>query len=246
MAIERIEEYPNTGVAKVIFKSTKKFPEGWFYCDIEYLDLVKKYNWCLVNQGKNLICIMAHKNPYENIYFHQAIAEKILGYKPDYIDHINRLEIDNTDRNLNVVTQQQNIRNAQSRGYYIRPCGFTPIVRVNNRDYYNSSYKFEAEAALATYHLRQLRYSDYDYNFFLDRQNDLDIVDLQYTGKISEEEATFRHIMRYAKNNAWYVYRYNLFDYFKQYNISIPEFRLDEQGFMVHPITNQKLCPFHK
>ena len=244
IAVAKIEEYSITGVAKVILKPTKAFPNGgWFYCDIEHLDLVERYTWFLAYQGKNRICVEARKNPYENILFHQTLTEKILGYNPDCIDHVNLLEIDNTDCNMNLVDAQKNRRNTPSQGYYYNFYGFRPKIRCDCRSFYDTTYKSEAEAALATYYLRQQYYSDYDYAFLKDRRNDLDIIDLQYTGKISEEEATFRHVMRYARDNAWYVYRYNLFNYFKQYHIPVPEFRLDEQGFMVHPITGQKLCP---
>ena len=244
MAVAKIEEYPVTGVAKVYLKPTKLFPQGWFYCDIEHLDLVERYNWGLVNRGKNGIYVMTDIGFRQKILFHQALAEKILGYRPEYIDHISGLEIDNTDRNMNIVTQQQNTRNKLSRGYIVNTVGFIPNIAISNKAYYDKSYRSEAEAVLASYYFRKQYFSDYNYNFYLDRRNDLDIVDLQYTGKISEEEATFKHVMRYAKSNAWYVYRYNLFDYFKQYNVSIPEFRLDERGYMIHPVTGQKLCPY--
>ena len=35
---------------------------------------------------------------------------------------------------------------------------------------------------------------------------DLDILDLERTGQISEEEAIYRHVLRYAADNAWYVF----------------------------------------
>ena len=244
MAVAKIEEYSVTGVAKVILKPTRVFPQGWFYTDMKHIDLVKRYGWHLDKIGKNLVCVKAYTNFQQKIRFHQALAEKILNYIPDCIDHINLLEIDNTDRNMNIVTSQQNQKNKPSQGYISRGIGFLPQIYLDKKAYYDKSYKSEAEAALATYYLRQQYFLDYDYNFFLDRRNDLDIVDLQYTGKICEEEATFRHVMRYARDNAWYIYRYNLFDYFRQYNVPIPQFSLDSQGYMIHPITGQRLCPF--
>ena len=96
-----------------------------------------------------------------------------------------------------------------------------------------------------TDYLRNILKEDYYiYDFLKDRRNDLDILDLERTGVISEEEATYRHVIRYAKDNAWYYYRYNLEQYFKDNHIPVPDFSLDEQGFMRHPITNQLLCPF--
>ena len=50
--------------------------------------------------------------------------------------------------------------------------------------------------------------------------------------------------MRYAKDNAWYIFRYNLEDYFKAYNVPLPAYSLNIEGRMVHPVTGQILCPF--
>lgn len=81
------------------------------------------------------------------------------------------------------------------------------------------------------------------YDFLKDRRKDIDILDLERTGQISEDEAIYRHVCRYAKDNAWYVYRYNLFEYFTENYISVPAFSIDSDGFMAHPITGQRLCP---
>ena len=86
--------------------------------------------------------------------------------------------------------------------------------------------------------------SNFNYNFKLDRRNDLDILDLERTGIISQEEATYRHVRRYVDDNPWYVYRYGLEEYCKDNHIVIPNFTLDEQGFMIHPITGQRFCPY--
>lgn len=81
------------------------------------------------------------------------------------------------------------------------------------------------------------------YDFLKDRRKDIDILDLERTGKISEDEAVYHHVCRYAKDNAWYVYRYDLFEYFRDNHLSVPAFSIDSDGFMVHSITGQKLCP---
>lgn len=243
MAVEKIEIYEKTGVAKVILKPTKNYPNGYFYTDIEHIDIVNSYGWNLIKHHVNEVYVKVTTREEGMLYFHQVLAKKILGYHPSYIDHISLLELDNTDRNLNVVTSNQNSRNRVTKSYHLFPCGFRPQVHVNSQIIWDKFYKSEADAALATYYLRKSAYSDYDYDFFKDRRGDLDIVDLQYTGKISEEEATFRHVMRYAKDNAWYVYRYNLFDYFKENGVGIPDFSLDIEGHMIHPVTGQELCP---
>ena len=67
-------------------------------------------------------------------------------------------------------------------------------------------------------------------------------MDLERTGQISEDEAVYRHVLRYA-DNAWYLYRYNLFEYYKDNNIPIPVYAIDDEGFMTHHITGQRLYP---
>ena len=90
---------------------------------------------------------------------------------------------------------------------------------------------------------RKLGNDWYMFDFKKYRRGSEDIIDLERTGQISEEEATYRHILRYS-DNAWYMLRYDLEQYYKDNHIPIPEYRLDESGFMIHPITGQKLCPF--
>lgn len=81
-----------------------------------------------------------------------------------------------------------------------------------------------------------------DYINHIDRRKDIDLLDLERTGQISEDEAVYRHVLRYA-DNAWYIYRYNLFSYFRDNRIPIPAFSTDINGFMCHPVTGHRLCP---
>ena len=67
-------------------------------------------------------------------------------------------------------------------------------------------------------------------------------VTLERTGRISEEEAVYHHVCRYA-DNAWFYYRYNLTEYFRDNHLKVPDYAIDEEGYMTHPITGQKLCP---
>lgn len=114
MAVLRIEEYED--ILKVILKPTKKFPIGYFYTDNNPIarGLVESYSWFLNKKGRT-ICVTAHigvlTTGRKTLYFHQEYAKKVLDYYPNYLDHIDGLEIDNRDVNLNIVTNQQNIRN---------------------------------------------------------------------------------------------------------------------------------------
>lgn len=243
MAVLRVEEYGE--VLKVILKPTKAFPVGYFYTDNNpaAIELINNYSWFLTKQGRNT-CVLTH-NYGTVISFHQEYANKVLDYYPDCIDHINRVELDNRNINLNVVTTQQNIKNQPTRGYiFDARCNcFQPKYKLNYKDNYRGSYKSEPEVLLATYQLRQEVYVDYDYNFYLDRNNDLDILDLEIIGKITTQQATYYHVKRYVESNPWYAYRYNLFDYCKQNSINIPSFSLDSQGFMIDN-TGKRLCPY--
>lgn len=249
MAVQRIEEYGD--VLKVILKPTEAFPVGYFYTDNNSIarELVKSYTWYLHKRGKTISVITSLGTPKKGqkiLYFHQEYAKRVLDYYPNCIDHINRLEIDNRDYNLNIVTSQQNNRNRPTIGYkFVKNKLFLPRYTLNGNHYYFScSFKTEPEALITTFKLRQEIYADYNYSFLLDRQDDLDILNLELTGKITSDYATYLHVKRYVENNAWYIYRYNLFEYCKQNNIAIPDFSLDSQGFMINPVTKERLCPY--
>lgn len=245
--IERIEQYEDT--LKVILKSTKKFPNGYFYCDADAIDLVQSYSWFLDKKNKNIFVKALKDIPYigqKTIQFHREYADRILDYYPKYIDHINGLEIDNRDINLNVVNNQQNARNRPSAGYAFDAVYnvFRPNCILNHKVNYRDSYKIEPEALVATYFLRQEVYSDYNYNFLEDRRNFENLLDSEVKGVVSHEEANYLRAKKLIENNPWYVYRYNLFNYCKENKIVIPNFSLDKQGFMINPNTGLRLCPY--
>lgn len=250
--VDRIEQYNDT--LKVILKPTKKFPDGknYFYCDSEDIDLVQSYSWFLHQDRKN-ICVTAGDSWKNNYQFHRELAIKYLGYYPGYLDHINGLEIDNIDDNLNEVTQQQNTYNKPTRGYTFnkRYNNFQTHINFNQElvrlyGVVHSEFEVCQLAYITETDFLRLKMQEdyYMYDFLKDRRNDLDILDLERTKKISPEEATYRHVKRYVESNCWYVYRYGLEDYCKEHHIAIPDFDLDEQGFMVDKITRKKLCPF--
>lgn len=251
MAFDIIRLFDNTDVAKVMLKPTKAFPDGgYFYVSVEDAHLIQRWDAWLIKsntkQKTQRVGIQTLLNKEKPVDLGLALTNEIYGYIPAYTDHYNGVPIDNTRKNIIPVTSQQNNRNSHSKGYSCASNRFTPNISVCRRQIHFPYCKTEAECCLTVYDLREDYYSDYDYSFMADRRGDLDILDLEYTGQISSEEATFRHVMRYAKDNAWYVYRYNLFDYFKSNGVAIPKFTTNEDGYMTHPITGQLLCPFHK
>ena len=251
MAVERIEEYvqkDGTGVLKVILTPQKAFPNGsYFYCDAEDIDLVEGYTWYL-DIHRNTAYVKAFWGS-GNIKFHQELALKKLGHYIECIDHRNRIGFDNCDENLFSVSSLENEHNKVTRGYhdearsdYKKGLIWRVLIKDGKAKFY--TVQNEVEACISRCNLEKEHYVN-PYGFILDRSQALDLLDLERTGKISADEATYRHVMKYA-DNAWYYYRYGLEDYFKQNNIPVPQYALDEQGYMVHPITGQKLCPLTK
>ena len=256
--VESIKEYQQVNgvcILKVFLKPTKKFPNGYFYTPSEAIDLVQKYTWCL-HQHRNRVQVVAHTGSdycRKIILFHKELFRFYQGYDwQEDIDHINLIEFDNTDGNLNAILHQQNLYNTFVRGYiYGNNQGtFRPKVVINSKHYrpYSVVYR-EDEACILQNRLEQVDLKSlsgthyYMFDILKYRRGYEDILDLERTGKISEEEAT-REVVRSFEDNAWFYLRYNLAEYFKDNHIAVPEYRLDAEGFMVHPITNQKLCPF--
>ena len=259
MAVLKIEEYKQmngVSILKVFCKPTKKFPEGgYFYAPAEAIDLVQKYSWFL-HQDRNRVCVRAKADSdycKKTIQFHKELFKFYQGYVwQEDIDHINHIEFDNTDQNLNAVTGSQNQYNRFTKGYfYSKDRGhFQPKIIINSKTYHPFSVTHREDDACYLQNeveqvwLREKLGSEcYMFDFLKYRRGSEDLLDLERTGKISEEEAIYRHIMGYS-NNAWFYLRYGLEHYFKDYHIKVPKYSLDTKGFMVHPITGQRLCPF--
>ena len=243
MSVECIEKYKQLNgidILKVILKPTKRFPEGaYFYADACDEELVRSYAWLLNSQKQPYVVAKC----YQYLCFHREKARNILDDYPDYINHVNGIEFDNVNQNLDKVTNQQNLWARPSKGYHKdkRFRSFEPYVAVNSRLIRAKCVRTEIEACQVAYQL-ELQYQDYRYDFLRDKRKDTDILDLERTGQISEDEAVYRHVLRYA-DNAWFYFRYNLAEYFRDNQLRIPAFSLDSQGYMVSPITGQHLCP---
>ena len=247
MAVLNIKEYRqlnDNDVLKVILKPTKTFPEGaYFYADACDEKLVRQYTWVLHTKMEPYVrAVIGSSCNQQGLRFHREKARNILKYYPDYINHINGIEFDNTNQNLDKVTSQQNRWCALSRGYAILGKSFLPYVRINSRLIRAKCTRTEVEACISAYQL-EMQYEDYMYSFLKDRRKDTDILDLERTGQISEDEAVYRHVLRYASDNAWYYYRYNLTEYFMNNHLKIPDYVIDSNGFMTHSVTGRRLCP---
>lgn len=271
-------------ILKVYCRPTKSFPDGlnYFYAPVEAIDLVNKYTWFLMRLNKRvMVCASDMKNKKKRtIYFHKELFKFYHGYDWNCeIDHVNLVDFDNTDKNLNAVTYNQNGINKFIRSYgvyyvednvyfrakfnlngvcYIisdyadeiyRRTGIRVSAKENGllgKFSYSSGKLNEDDVCRVQYELINI-VSDskgmYSFDFKKYRRGSEDILDLERTGQISEEEATYRHVLQYA-DNAWYMLRYNLEQYYKENHIPIPKYSLDSNGFMVHPITGKKLCPF--
>lgn len=254
MSDPKIETYKmknGVDILKVYCKPTVKFLDGknYFYADARAIDLVKKYVWRL-SKDENRVYVQAKDGWHDTCVFSQEWYKLCLGHPVEYVDHINSVGFDNINQNLNIVTNQQNQFNRLTKGYYYKNKSFKSKITLNGQ----SCYPFpvvhgEDEACMQRNNIEQCWLKDglgndyYMFDFKKYRRGSEDILDGERTGIISEDEAVYQHIMRYAEN-AWFYLRFGLQDYFKDNNIAVPKYALDENGFMVHPITNQKLCPF--
>lgn len=261
MSVLRKEYYTQLNgveVIKVILTPTKVFSNGYFYAPREAESLIDSFCWYLSKSSKNRLQVVAGVNnegTYKNYLFHKELFRFYHGYDcQEDIDHFNMIEFDNIDQNLNAVSHQQNQFNHFTKGYLYHK-GFNHFqarYKLNGRNYYPFSITHkEDEACTQANHVDQVILREelgdeyYRFDFLKYRRDSEDILDLERQGIISEEEATYQHILRYS-NNAWYYLRFGLQDYFEQNNIPVPKYDLDENGFMIDINTRQRLCPFYK
>lgn len=104
--IERYRQLNGEDVLKVILKPTKTFPEGaYFYADAIDEELVRSYTWCLHTQKQPYVVAgFGGRDSQQTKQFHQEKAYNILDDYPDYINHVNGIEFDNINMNLDKVT----------------------------------------------------------------------------------------------------------------------------------------------
>lgn len=202
MAVQNIEQYKmknGMDILKVYTKPTKKFPNGaCFYADAEEIDLVKNHTWWLNKKG-NSIYVKSFIFP-NNCRFHRELCFLQLGYYVACIDHVNGIGFDNITQNLNVVTNSQNKFNIFTKGYSYRnkDSSFQSSICLNSKIYYPFSIvRREDEICIQRNDVEQnwlkeqMQDDYYMFDFKKYRRGSEDILDLERTGVISEDEAVY-------------------------------------------------------
>lgn len=166
--------------------------------------------------------------------FNYLYTHNLTSYYGD-IDHISMNRLDNTSLNLRNIPHKLNCLNKPSVGYLINKNGSFSVLGRGNIS--GNTYNNEFDAVCETGFIeKEFKKSFPEGEFLFDymkwRSYDNDILLKYYRGSISAEEATYRHVMKHA-NNAWVYYRYNLQDYYRDNHISVPDFSLNKDGFML-------------
>lgn len=230
-----------TGISKVILNPTQSYPIGVNHFFMSTKDVPVVLNnkaWSIGRdrlQGKSY----GDDGKYINLILSHEIFERRGISIQGNIVYRNRVNIDNTFDNLMDVSVQVKNKSAPSRGYSIVNNRYTPTVFVNGVTRSHASVRQEDKAAELQCQLDK-EFGGYD--FLADRVGEEDLIELVYSGVISEDEAEIRHLLRRA--NAWHVLRYGLEDVYKKHKLPIPKYELDDLGRMVDPKTKQGLCPY--
>lgn len=153
----------------------------------------------------------------------------------------------------NVVESESTLFQSQRQ----LPKGYVDLPYPNGNIYFRVGHTFKLmERSItsivttedeACYRAREFDLNNYDnrpfiFDFGQYRLMDLDLLDLERTGQISSEVAYYNMVRRYA-DNAWFIIRYGLEGYCRDNRIQVGSYKLDENGYMVHPITGMRLCP---
>lgn len=248
---------------------------GYFYVSSDVDSILNDFRWHLhkehnTNHGTQYVMssISAYaREKYDiqsasTINIHQIVFFMYAGYNYDtssyVIDHLNSVQLDNTDMNLDIVTRSRNSYNNFSQGYQLmrrpnRPLGFHPrfwstvknknIGAIHYKDLILRDLGIKIESSSTKSKLNELdccriqNYLEYNiannykFDFTKFRRYDLDLLDDLRCGRLSEDDELYKFLTRY--NNAWYYYRYNLSALFERYNIKKPDIFLDSEGFLV-------------
>ncbi len=237
MAYKEFREKSGTDTLKVNI-TTNSGTDFYFYMPAEAEDLINKGSFR--KSGEYISYYRRHSGSHSVVPLHRELFYITPDHNKDVINHLNQIGIDNTYQNLDVVSSAANNIYKLSRGYITSRRGLKQVRRQIEGKYYTVCKEVwrEDEACSNAYYadyvwLKEvLKKEYYQFDFFKYRRGELDILDDERTGKISADEAVYRHIMRYA-DNAWVYLRFGLQQYFKDNHIAVPSYILNEEGLMV-------------
>ena len=253
------EEYKQKDGSYIFVVSKRGVPlhRACFIASAEDEKNIDSKDWLIPAIRENMYPHLAYQTFHRNIFPEVDPTKSIL-------DHGNLCKYDNVRSNLQPKTRIQNSQNVFRRHYINNGKDFRTKLKVDTSklsqeliscpfvDYIKGDYIIgvsctnEADVCRTTRVIESLyQRCDADYNVFdivNYRVDDFNTLLLERTGKITKEEADLRHIMSYS-NNAWYLLQYGLEDIYKENNIKMPEYSLDENGFLTDKNGITRLCP---
>lgn len=106
---------------------TRKYGIKYAIIDLEDIDRIKNYKWCVTTRNGKTFYVIAAKSRKEKISLHRLITNC-----PDYlcVDHINHNPLDNRKKNLRVCTSTENAQNIITTNNKL---GYQNIHRYRNK-----------------------------------------------------------------------------------------------------------------
>lgn len=239
--------------------------------DIQTLFDSDKYIWHMISDGRiqGIVKSSINSSNNESVYLTRELFKIYFSNKltkDNVINIVNKVNYDCRDANLNVVSKSQVLLSQESQGYTFVDGLFRSRVIVGGIVYSGISCESETDACILQYNhevvtvkksnINSSTNTDgYKYNILNDFSGFENILDDMITLKISENDAKLKLVDSQRKHpylsvpntirtNAWYIFRYNLFDFFIENKIDIPKYKLNKEGRMIHPETGELLCPF--
>ena len=282
MAVVNIDKL-NNGIAVVYFNSNKFCINGDFcFINQHNLDLIEETPeaWNITTRNRHKISQRKGKSKVINAdqpdyvvarggmyrkdyddyntntseYLHEAIHYKMHGKYPSCTDHVNHLNIDNTDKNLEFTTQGLNRYNSFSKGYVHRMQLSTAkkhAIDVFKNKMLIHNEKIEVKGRFTKedeccdkqfeYDKRGIRY----YDCMQDMRGCEEALRDFYMGNISEDDLLRIRLKSYI-DNPWYVLRFNLYDRFSSIcnkPVRGIDYILYKNSFMQDKNTGLLLCP---
>lgn len=248
--IERIECFTQKDglrILKVFLKSSKVIPTGdFFYCEEKHEDFLARKSWSLTNSNHPSVVRSVTSGVSKPLYLHQEIVRQEVGNPTVRADHRNCVKFDDVyAQNLYVATKSEIMHNRRRVGYSILRNTFYPTVTYDTKKYVAPCVYSEVEALKVQVALEKECSTGYSYNFLEDRCSDLDLLMKVREGVLTQDDATYLYLQRYA-SNPWFYFRYDLQEAFEYYGLHEPEegvdFLKDSEGFMTD-LEGNRLIP---